>query len=134
MSDQEKRLLYHDISEQVIACAYKVFHVLGAGFLEKVYENALAVELRKRGLTVVQQHPINVYYEDILVGEYCADLIIENKIVVELKAISTLTKAHEVQLVNYLKATGMQVGLLINFGDDISFKRKVMQSQSQRKK
>lgn len=134
MSDKAKHLLYHDISEQIIACSYRVFHVLGSGFLEKVYENALTVELKKYGLKVVQQHPINVYYEDVLVGEYFADLIVESKIIVELKAINALTKAHEVQLLNYLKATGMQVGLLINFGDDISFKRKVRQIQYQRDK
>ncbi|MDD2586992.1 MAG: GxxExxY protein [Syntrophomonadaceae bacterium] len=117
---------YSDLTEKIIGCAYKVYNTLGAGFLEKIYENAMVFELKKQGLKVIQQHPINVYYEGQLMGEYYADLLIEDKVIVELKAISELTKAHETQLVNYLKATGITVGLLINFGDEIKIKRRIL--------
>ncbi|MGI5921533.1 MAG: GxxExxY protein [Syntrophomonadaceae bacterium] len=126
VNDKENYILA-DLTRIIIGCAYNVYHKLGAGFLEKIYENALAIELKKQGLKVFQQHPINVYYEEILIGEYFADLLIEDKVIVELKAVTELGKAHETQLVNYLKATGLEVGLLINFGDDIKIKRKVFQ-------
>lgn len=127
MENKEKNYIYSDLTEKIIGCAYKVYNKLGAGFLEKIYENALVIELKNQKLEVLQQSPINVYYEDVLIGEYVADLIIENKVIVELKAVSELSKSHEVQLVNYLKATGIEVGLLINFGNEIKIKRRVMQ-------
>jgi len=102
----------------------QVKHKLGAGFLEKVYENALLIELRKAGLEVQQQFPLPVYYEDILVGDYYADLIVNNEIVLELKAVTKLQKQHEVQLVNYLNGANVDIGLLINFGSSVSVKRK----------
>ncbi len=104
------------ITEKVIGCAYAVSNTLGAGFLEKVYENALTIELHKAGLKVAQQHPIQVRYDGILVGEYFADLLVEEKVVVEIKAVKAFDEAHWAQGINYLKATGMRVCLLLNFG------------------
>lgn len=118
--------LYSDLTEKIIGCAYRVFDKLGSGFLEKVYENALKIELEKNGLKVVQQYPIKVFYDGIPVGEYFADLLIEDKIILELKAATELSKAHETQLINYLRSTGYQVGILINFGDTLTIRRKVM--------
>ncbi len=106
------------VSEKIIACAYKVYNTLGFGFLEKVYENSMAVELRKARIPFRQQHSIAVYYENENVGDYEADLFIENGIVAELKSVQQLIEKHEVQLVHYLKATKTQAGLLINFGPD----------------
>jgi GxxExxY protein len=104
------------LSERVIGCAFQVINTLGAGFLEKVYENALAHELRKAGLTVAQQHGITVEYDGIIVGEYAVDLLVEGTIMVELKAIKALDGAHTAQCLNYLKATGLRLCLLLNFG------------------
>jgi GxxExxY protein len=115
-----------DLTEKIIGCAYKVYNELGAGFIEKVYENALMIELKNEGLAAQQQYPVKVYYKGNLIGDYVADIVVEDRVIVELKAVSQLTKAHEVQLVNYLKATRLEVGLLINFGDQISIKRKVL--------
>lgn len=112
------------ITDKIIAAAYNVYNVLGYGFLEKVYENALYYEIQKNGLNVKQQSPIQVIYDHHLVGDYHADLIVEDKVIVELKAVSILDPIHEVQLVNYLKATGIEVGLLINFGQKLTVKRR----------
>lgn len=121
-----EELLYKDLSGKIIAAAYKVYNTLWAGFLEKVYENALLYELGKQGINAESQVFISVYYEDMVVGEYFADIIVEDLIIVELKAISELAASHEVQLINYLKATKKKVGLLINFGDKITIRRKIM--------
>lgn len=104
------------LSESVIGCAFRVINTLGVGFLEKVYENALAHELRKAGLAVAQQQGITVKYDGIVVGEYAVDLLVEGTIMVELKAIKALDNAHTAQCINYLKATGLQLCLLLNFG------------------
>ena len=104
------------ITEKIIGCAYTVANTLGSGFLEKVYENALAHELRKGGIDAKQQSGMNVYYDGIIVGEYVADLLVGNDILVELKAVKALDNIHMAQCLNYLKATGLQVCLLINFG------------------
>jgi GxxExxY protein len=104
------------ITEKIIGCAYTVGNTLGVGFLEKVYENALAHELRKAGLKVGQQQPIRVRYDDIIVGEYVADLLVEDCVLVELKAVQNLDSIHMAQCINYLKATGLRLCLLINFG------------------
>lgn len=104
------------ITGKVIGCAYAVGGVLGCGFLEKVYENALAHEVRKAGLDVRQQHGIQVYYDGVVVGEYAVDLLIEGCVLVELKAVKALDDIHLAQCLNYLKATGLRVCLLINFG------------------
>lgn len=104
------------ISERIIGCAFKVRGALGHGFLEKVYENALAHELRKAGLGVQQQANINVFYDGVNVGTYFADLLVEGSILVELKAVKTLDGVHMAQCLNYIKATGLQTCLLLNFG------------------
>lgn len=125
MNADKHSLLESELTEQVIGIFYTVYNELGTGFLESVYENAFAAALRDAGLSVVQQAPINVHYRGILVGEFKADLFVEGRIIVELKAVSQLGTAHEVQLINYLKATGIPVGLLFNFGPRPQFKRRV---------
>ncbi len=114
-----------DVTDKIINACYKVYNTLGPGFLEKVYENAVKIELEKLGLVAAQQAPISVVYEGNKVGEFFADLLVNDVVIVELKAVDALATIHEVQLVNYLKATKLQVGLLINFGPKIEFKRKV---------
>jgi GxxExxY protein len=104
------------LTEKIIGCAYTVANTLGSGFLEKVYENALAYELRKQGFQVEQQRAIPVYYEKALVGEYLADLLVGGNVLVELKAIKSIEDVHKAQCINYLKATGLTICLLINFG------------------
>jgi len=113
-----------ELTKTIIGCAFRVHNTLGHGFLEKVYENALRIELAKQALEVKQQEPIKVYYEGQVVGDYYADLWIEDRVIVELKAVRALSKAHEVQLVNYLTATGVDTGLLLNFGPSVKVKRK----------
>jgi GxxExxY protein len=105
------------ITEAIIGAAYKAGNTLGSGFLEKVYENALAIEIRKSRLVVIQQHPINVKYEGAVVGEFVADLLVQDEVLVELKAVKALDEIHLAQCLNYLKATGLRVCLLINFGN-----------------
>lgn len=115
---------HEELTKQIIACAYKVHNTLGAGFLEKVYENALKIELQNNGFEVYQQYPIDVYYEKQLVGEYYADMLVNYVVIIELKAVENLHPLHETQLVNYLKGTGLDIGLLINFGSSVEIKRK----------
>jgi GxxExxY protein len=103
------------ITEKIIGCGYKVSNTLGIGFLEKVYENALTYELTKSGLAVKQQHPIQVKYEGILVGDYTADILVEDCVIIELKTVKQLDDSHLAQCMNYLKATGLHVCLLLNF-------------------
>jgi len=105
----------NDITYKIRAAIFEVNRVLGYGFLEKVYESALLIELIKRGLKAKVQVPINVEYKGEIVGEYFADIVVEDKVIIELKAIESLQKIHEAQLLNYLKATGYKVGLLVNF-------------------
>ena len=116
---------YSDITGRILKAAYEVYNNLGYGFLEKVYENALFMELKTEGLTVEKQYPIKVYYKSKIIGEYYADLVVDKKVIVELKAVSNIEKSHEVQLVNYLKATEIEVGLLINFGQKIQHIRRI---------
>jgi GxxExxY protein len=104
---------------------YQVYNTLGFGFLEIVYQNALLIELLKAGLRAEKEKKIQVYYDSQLVGDYMADIIVEEKVILELKSVKDLHPAHEAQLTNYLKATGIEVGLLINFGDRVEIKRKV---------
>lgn len=114
------------VTETVIGCAYRVSDNLGCGFLEKIYENALAHELRKTGLKVEQQKRFNVAYDGILVGEYIADLIAEDEVIVETKATKAIEEVHTAQCLNYLRATGLKVGLVLNFGTTrVSVKRVV---------
>jgi len=124
MSKENQEPRIDDLTEKVIGGAYCVHNALGAGFLEKVYENALRVELTEAGLAVKQQRPIPVRYRGEVVGDFYADLMIEERLIVELKAVRELCRAHEVQLVNYLAATGISDGLLINFGVSVEVKRK----------
>lgn len=120
-------MLYSDLTEKIIGVAMNVHSMLGFGFLEKVYENALMVEFELLGLKSIQQHPIRVIYKDRPVGDYVADIIVEDKVILELKSVESLNKIHEVQLVNYLKAVNMEVGILLNFGKEtLEFKRKVL--------
>ena len=113
---KNRRQKLDGITDKIIGCVYKVSNTLGCGFLEKVYENALAIELRKAGLKVEQQHGIKVKYDGIIVGEFAADLLIERSVLVELKAAKALDDAHMSQCLNYLKATDLSVCLLVNFG------------------
>ncbi len=113
-----------DVTELIIKAFYKVYNILGYGFLEKVYRNALAIELRQLGLEVVPEMRILVYYDGEVVGEYFADLLVAGVVIVELKAAKKLMEAHEAQLLNYLKATPYEVGLLLNFGPQPEIKRK----------
>jgi len=116
---------HSELMEKIIKAAYEVYNELGYGFLEKVYENALAQELKSAQLNVTPQAPIKVYYKQNLIGDYYADLLVDDKVIIEIKAVNQLAKIHEVQLVNYLKATKYEIGLLINFGDKIEIKRKI---------
>lgn len=124
-ADKDNALLHAELTDKIIACAYDVYNQLGFGFSEKVYENAMTIKIAQKSLAVVQQAPVNVFFEKQLVGEYFPDLLVENKVIVELKAVSMLSKAHEAQLVNYLKATGIKVGLLVNFGEKLKIVRRV---------
>ncbi|HBY08502.1 MAG TPA: GxxExxY protein [Chloroflexi bacterium] len=110
------RMEIDKLTERIIGCAYAVSNALGIGFVEKVYENAFAHELRKAGLDVRQQFPIKVNYDGIIVGEFFADLLVEENILIELKAVANLDSAHIAQALNYLRATGLETCLLINFG------------------
>lgn len=118
-------LLHDELTSRIINVFYSVYNTLGYGFLEKVYENALLHELRKRGLHVEQQKPIKVTFDGVVVGEYFADLLVEGKVLLELKTAATISDAHKAQLINYLKATGVEVGLILNFGPKATFKREI---------
>jgi GxxExxY protein len=113
MDADERRL--NEITEKIIGCAFAVANELGVGFLEKVYENALRIELMGAGMTALQQHPIPVRYRGEVVGGYCADLFVDGAVLVELKVVRELDEVHKAQCINYLKATGLRVCLLINF-------------------
>ncbi len=125
-----EKYLHQEVTSKIIAAFYKVYNTLGFGFLEKVYENALKYELEKMKFKVDKQKPITVYYNDLTVGEYFADLIVENKVIIELKAAETLIEEHELQLINYLKATDIEVGLLLNFGKKPEIRRKIFSNKS----
>jgi GxxExxY protein len=116
---------HSEVTEKIIGAFYKVYNTLGYGFSEKVYENALVIELKKLGLTVEQQMPIQVFYDGQNVGEYVADVLVEGRVLLELKAIRTLTEENEAQLLSNLKSTLIEVGLLLNFGPKPQFIRKV---------
>ncbi|MEO6667973.1 MAG: GxxExxY protein [Ferruginibacter sp.] len=119
-------LLFEEKTELIIKCFYTVYNKLGYGFLERVYENALMIELRKNGFHCLQQVAVDVYYDRIKVGDYYSDIMIDNCIIIELKAFEgEITKEYELQLLNYLKATELELGLILNFGKRPSFKRKI---------
>jgi len=118
---------HRDLTDKIINAFYEVYNTLGYGFLEKVYENALAHELRKRGFKVVQQAPIHVNYDGVIVGEYYADLVVNDAVILELKSVEAILDDHKAQLLNYLKATDIDVGLALNFGPRPQISRKVFE-------
>jgi GxxExxY protein len=119
-------LLLSAKTEPILGAFFQVYNALGPGFLERVYENALTLELRERGLRVEQQPPVSVSYKGVCVGQYFADLVVEGLVIVELKAAEALCDAHAAQLVNYLRATQLEVGLLLNFGRTATFRRVIL--------
>lgn len=122
---ENSKLIYKDLTEKIIGCSYRIYNHFGFGFLESVYEKSLMIELKGNNIKVESQKPIEVFYQNQSVGYFIADLIVEDKIIIELKSVQQLCKAHEVQLVNYLVATGIETGLIINFGEEkVEVKRK----------
>ncbi len=118
--------MYEELTERIIGCAFKVYNTMGFGYLESVYERCLLIELRKAGLTAESKIPITVFYDRHIVGEFIADILVENEVILELKSVRQLAKFHEMQLVNYLVATKKDLGLLINFGEEkVEVRRKV---------
>lgn len=116
---------YRELTERIINVFYKVYNKLGYGFLEKIYENAMMLELKKEGITSASQSPIRVLYEGEIIGEYYADILVDNKVIIEIKASRRLVNENEAHLLNYLKSTDIEVGLLLNFGAKPEVKRKV---------
>ena len=125
----EHAYLHSEITDKVIKAFYKIYNKLGYGFLEKVYEKSMMIELKKIGLNAQRQVPIKVYYDGEVVGDYEADIIVEEMVIVELKASESLNFRHEAQLLNYLKATELEVGLLLNFGANPQLKRKIFMNE-----
>jgi GxxExxY protein len=115
--ERERTLRYGGITQAIIGCAFEVSNELGAGFLESVYERSLILALRQKGLSAVSQHPIRVMFRGEAVGDFYADILVEGKVIVELKAVKEIAPEHQAQIINYLNATGIEVGLLINFGN-----------------
>ena len=116
---------HKELTEEIIKIFYKVYNTLGYGFLEKIYENALMIEFRKAGIPAESQSLIKITYEDEIIGEHAADIVVDNEVIVELKASKKLAEEHHAQLLNYLKATEIEVGLLLNFGPKPEISRKV---------
>lgn len=129
MNGLKKEILEKELTSKIIKSFYDVYNKLGYGFLEKVYEKSLIIEFTKQEIDCESQKPISVYYEDIKVGEYFADIIVEDRVIVELKASESLKKEHEAQLYNYLKATNIEVGLLLIFGKEPKFKRMIFENK-----
>ncbi|MCP9290447.1 GxxExxY protein [Gracilimonas sediminicola] len=123
-------MLHEELTEKIIESFYLVYNKLGYGFLESVYENALLIELKRQGLNVVNQVPIEVQYRNQKVGTFFADVLVEEKVILELKSSRKLLQEHEFQLINYLRATNIEVGLLFNFGKKPEFKRKIFSNKS----
>lgn len=119
-------MLHEDLTEPIIAAFYDVHHELGHGFLESVYERAMVIALSKRGLPVERQVPVTVHYSGHVVGDFCADLVVENRVMIELKACRALEPIHEAQLLNYLRATSIEVGLLLHFAHKPAFRRLIL--------
>nr|WP_293843184.1 GxxExxY protein [uncultured Arsenicibacter sp.] len=117
-------MMNDQFTEEIISAAFKVHNTLGSGYLEKVYENALVIELAKRGIFTETQVPVPVFYEGEPVGDFIADIRVDGKLIIEIKAVENLIPRHEAQLVSYLNSTGIDVGLLINFGPSVTIKRK----------
>ncbi len=117
---------HNDLTEKIINIFYRVYNYFGYGFLEKVYENAMMIEFRNENLSAISQFPLKVYYKNEVVGEYFADILVDNRVIVELKAAKSLTEGQAAQLLNYLKATKIEVGLLLNFGPKPEIRRKAL--------
>ena len=115
---------YKELTEKIIKIFYRVYNKLGYGFLEKIYENAMMIEFKREGIPAVSQSGIRVFYEGEVIGEYYVDILVDNKVIVEIKAAKRLVEENEAQLLNYLKATDIEVGLLLNFGTKPEIKRK----------
>ena len=126
-------LLYPEESHAIVGCMYTVHNILGYGFREKVYESALAIELRRNGLKVVQQQPIKVRYRGAIIGDYYADILVNGRIILEIKAGRGIVEDHLIQLTNYLKATDIELGMVLNFGQSAEFKRRVFTNKNSRK-
>ena len=124
---------HKELTEKIIGAAFKVHNTLGSGFVEKVYENALVVELKEQGIDARVQKPVRVTYQGENVGEFLTDMVVEDKVLVEVKAVRSITREFEAKLINYLKATGIEVGLLINFSISVQIKRKVYSKASANK-
>lgn len=122
-------LLHKNLTDVILKTFYEVYNELGYGFLENVYQNALLIELRNKGLNVVPQKRIKVYYKGVVVGDYYADLIVEDKIILELKAVEYIVEQFENQILNYLRGTDCEVGLLLNFGKKPEFRRKIFENK-----
>ena len=121
---QDSGLKHEQITKSVIGCAFEVINELGAGFLESVYEKALVLALRQKGLSVISQHPVKVLFRGECVGDFYADIFVEEKVIVELKAVKAIAPENQAQIINYLNASGIEVGLLINFGNPkLEYKR-----------
>lgn len=127
-------MILEEITKKILKAYYRVYNELGYGFLEKVYGNAMTVELAKMDVPVEQQKNIKVYYGGVQVGDYYSDLLVDGAVIVELKAAESLRKEHEVQLINYLRATDIEVGLLLNFGKKAEFKRKIFTNDRKKRK
>lgn len=110
-------MVHEELTAKILEACFEVSNELGAGFLESVYEKALLIALKEKGLNVKSQYPLNVKFRGVVVGEYFADILVENSVILELKAVTKLAPEHKAQVINYLKATGVEVGLLINFGN-----------------
>ncbi|MCU0285746.1 MAG: GxxExxY protein [Acidobacteria bacterium] len=121
----DANIWHRDLTARIIKSFYNVYDELGGGFLESVYEKSLMVEFNEMGLYAENQKILNVYYKNELVGDFRADIVVEKKVLIEVKAVTHLIPVHEAQLLNYLKVTGMKIGLLVNFGDKLDFKRKI---------
>jgi GxxExxY protein len=124
MTADYKDFKHKELTEKTINIFYRVYNKLGYGFLEKVYENAMMIEFKREDILAVSQSPIKVFYEGEVIGEYYADILVDNKVIVEIKAAKQLVEENEAQLLNYLKATDIEVGLLLNFGPKPEVKRK----------
>lgn len=122
-------MLHSDVTGKILRAYYTVYNELGFGFLEKNYERAMKIELEKMNVKCASQQSIKVYYKEHQIGNYVADLVVDDKVIVELKAATNLAPGHEVQLLNYLRATKMEVGMLLNFGTEPQFKRKVFSNE-----
>ena len=126
--DKKPRYKHQALTREIINAFYKVYNTLGFGFLEKVYENALAMELRSRGMKVIQQQALTVYYNGNPVGNYITDLIVNDLVILEIKSAETIIDAHEAQLLHYLRATEIEVGLILNFGPKPQISRKIFET------